>query len=308
MEESKTFYIYNRNEWKNLKDRDFNLFITGGQVDKALSVNDKLTVQDANEIYLPIIQILNIFQEQYLERQYKVNYYLGKAQRKPTFVIGVSGSVAVGKSTIARLLKDLLQQAHPEQKIELITTDGFLYPNAVLEEMGLSDYKGFPESYNMMALINFLSSIKNGTEEVKVARYSHEVNDIVAGEYDVIEKPNILIVEGINTLQLPASEHIFASEFFDYSFYIDAEPHNIEKWYMQRYFHYLKEAKGDPEAVFYELSEQSLDDAYAYGKYVWETVNLKNLYENILPTRYRADMIIHKGDEHVIDSILLRKY
>lgn len=308
MKESKSFYIYDRAEWKKLKDRDFSLKITQDKIEKALSVNDYLTIEDVKEIYLPIIQILNIFQKKYLEKQYALHYYIEKTQKKPVFVIGVSGSVAVGKSTFARLIKDLLQQAHPEQVVDMITTDGFLYPNATLDDMGLADFKGFPESYNMPALISFLSSIKNGEEEVKVPRYSHEENDIVEGEFEVIQSPDILIVEGINTLQLPASERIYASEFFDFSFYIDAEPDNIENWYMQRYFHYMLEAKNDPEAVFYELSKQPIEDAYAYGKHVWETVNLLNLNENILPTRYHADMIIHKGFEHMIDMILLRKY
>lgn len=226
--------------------------------------------------------------------------------KKTPFIVGISGSVAVGKSTTARLLQVLLSNWFSDLKTQLITTDGFLYPNAELKRRHLMSRKGFPESYNMKELIHFLNAVKTGQKQIKVPKYSHQVYDVIKDEYDVIDQPDILIVEGINVLQLPANETIYVSDFFDWSIYVDAEADLIEKWFLERFGVLLDTAFHDPSNYYYQYAQMPREEAFAYAKKIWRDIDLKNLKEYILPTRFRADMILHKTKGHVMDNILVR--
>ena len=228
--------------------------------------------------------------------------------KMPPFIIGIAGSVAVGKSTTARLVQNLLSRLFPRRTVQLITTDGFLYPNEVLEARGILDRKGFPESYDMEALINFLNAVKSGESEIKIPVYSHEVYNIIPDTFEIINQPDILIVEGINTLQLPANQQIYVSDFFDFSIFVDAQPDLIEKWYLERFESLLDTAFQKPNNYYYQYAIGDRGEAIKMAKEVWKNVNLKNLHEYILPTRSRADIILHKTENHIIDSIFMRKY
>jgi type I pantothenate kinase len=231
---------------------------------------------------------------------------------KTPFVIGIAGSVAVGKSTTARVLKELLRRWPSSPKVDLITTDGFLHPNAVLERENLMQRKGFPESYDTGAILKFLSAIKAGQPNVKAPVYSHLVYDVVPNEYTIIDRPDILVFEGINVLQsrdLPADGKIvpMVSDFFDFSIYIDAEEKLINNWYVARFMRLRETAFRDPNSYFHRYASISDDEALSIAEGLWANINLKNLRQNILPTRPRADLILRKGPNHLIEQVALRK-
>jgi type I pantothenate kinase len=231
---------------------------------------------------------------------------------KTPFIIGIAGSVAVGKSTTARILKELLRRWPSSPKVELVTTDGFLYPNEVLRAEGRMERKGFPDSYDAGAILNFLSSMKAGMSHVEAPVYSHLTYDVVAGEHVKIDRPDILIFEGINVLQvrdLPADGKAvpFVSDFFDFSIYIDADPVLIHKWYINRFMKLRETAFRDPQSFFHRYSQLSEEAALSIAEGLWTNINLKNLFENILPTRPRADLILRKGENHMIEEVALRK-
>ncbi|GAB2501473.1 type I pantothenate kinase [Alkalibacterium psychrotolerans] len=307
MKESDSFYIINRNEWKELNNHT-EISLTDEEVEALRSLNDQVSVTDVKEIYLPILQVLHQYIKHYHKRQCEVKKLLKRPAEKDPYIIGIAGSVAVGKSTLARFLQKMMARAYPEKKVKLITTDGFLYPNEVLKERNLLNRKGFPESYDMHRLISFMGDVKSGKRNIKVPLYSHRLYNIVPNEFEIIDQPDILIVEGINVLQLPANEKIFVSDFFDFSFYVDAEPDRIEKWYLERFGVLLQTAFKDPSNYYYPYAVGDRKEAFKMAKNVWRTINLKNLQEYILPTRFRADMIIHKTSEHFIDQILLKKH
>lgn len=308
MEKSNTFYIFDRAEWKALDTTKNNFQMTDEELEELSALNDQVSLKDVREIYVPLTSILDIFIQGYEEQQNKLKNLLEKESNSVPYVIGIAGSVAVGKSTLARLLQTILCHHYKDKKVDLITTDGFLYPNEILKERKIMDRKGFPESYDMHRLITFMGDVKSGKEKIQVPKYSHDVYDIIPDEYQIIDQPDILIVEGINTLQLPANEKIYASDFFDFSFYVDAEPDNIEMWYLQRFGILVDTAFQDPNNYYNRFSDISREEAFGFAKEIWRTVNYKNLTEYILPTRFRADMIIHKTTDHYIDQILLRKH
>ena len=308
MKEAKNYYIYNREEWREMQTIPFDVQITEEDIERVVSVNDVLRMRDVKEIYLPIIQVLSIYLRHYQERQQELKVKLNRTNGRTPYIIGVSGSVAVGKSTFSRLLKELLSQIYGHLKVQLITTDGFLYPNQVLKEKGLTERKGFPESYDMNRLVRFLADVKNGEPDIAVPKYSHQKYDILPDEFYTIDRPDILIVEGINVLQLQGSDLIFASDFFDFSFYIDAEPENIKRWYLERFRMFLSLAEDQPDDYYHTMTKMDEEEAMEYAHYIWEKINLKNLYEFIMPTRSRAEMIIHKSYNHYIDKILIRKF
>jgi type I pantothenate kinase len=233
-------------------------------------------------------------------------------EAKTPFVIGIAGSVAVGKSTTARILKELLARWPSSPKVDLVTTDGFLYPNAVLQRDNLMDRKGFPESYDLAKLLQFLSSIKAGQPNVLAPRYSHLTYDVLPDQFQTVDRPDILIFEGINVLQsrdLPADGKIvpIVSDFFDFSIYIDADENMIHNWYVDRFMQLRETAFQDPDSYFNRYATISDDAALNVAEGLWTSINLKNLRQNILPTRPRADLILQKGRNHLVENVALRK-
>lgn len=307
MQKSNTFYIFDREDWKSLNTAE-NFSMTDEELEALSALNDNVSLKDVREIYVPLASVLDVFIKSYNKEQEQLRKLLNTPQKRAPYIIGIAGSVAVGKSTLARLLQSILAQYYRGQQIELMTTDGFLYPNEILEEKGIMNRKGFPESYDMHRLITFMGDVKSGKANVQVPKYSHSIYDILPGQFQVIDQPDILIVEGINTLQLPANEKIYASDFFDFSFYVDAEPENIEKWYLQRFGILIDTAFKDPMNYYNRFADIDRVEAFDFAQSVWKEVNLKNLVDYILPTRFRADAIIHKTTDHYIDQILLRKH
>lgn len=307
MQESDTFYIIDREEWKSLNEKT-TLSLTDEELESLRALNDRVSMKDVTEVYVPILQVLYTYIKNYDQRKKEMKKLLNQPKKRDPYIIGIAGSVAVGKSTLARLLQTMMSRAYKDKKVDLITTDGFLYPNEVLKQKGILNRKGFPESYDMHRLITFMVDVKSGHRKIKVPVYSHKSYDIVPDEYRTIDQPDILIVEGINVLQLPATEKIFVSDFFDFSFYVDAEPDRIEKWYLERFGLLLQTAFQDPSNYYYQYAIGDRKEAFEMARNVWKTINLTNLQEYILPTRFRADMIIHKTTNHYIDQLLLRKH
>ncbi|WP_412760158.1 type I pantothenate kinase [Pediococcus acidilactici] len=305
MMQAQGYFTFDRTAWQNLSNRA-ELPLTQQQLADIKALNDRISLEDVQDVYVSLVRLL---QKKYADFE-KWNRdkldFLQIPVKKTPFIVGISGSVAVGKSTTARLLQVLLSNWFSDLKTQLITTDGFLYPNAELKRRHLMSRKGFPESYNMKELIHFLNAVKTGQKQIKVPKYSHQVYDVIKDEYDVIDQPDILIVEGINVLQLPANETIYVSDFFDWSIYVDAEADLIEKWFLERFGVLLDTAFHDPSNYYYQYAQMPREEAFAYAKKIWRDIDLKNLKEYILPTRFRADMILHKTEGHVMDNILVR--
>ena len=307
MNDPMNYYHVAREEWREFY-RNGQAPLTQNELDKIKSLNDRISMQDVRDIYVPLAHLIYLYMKEFESLSLSKGLFLHKYVEVPPFIIGIAGSVAVGKSTTARLLQTILSRTFKRRNVQLITTDGFLYPNEVLKERGIMDRKGFPESYNMELLIDFLNRVKTGQEEIKVPVYSHDIYNIIPNEYELIQQPDILIVEGINTLQLPANQQIYVSDFFDFSVYVDADSSLIEKWYLDRFGALLDTAFQNPHNYYYQFAIGNREDAFKMAQEVWKNVNLKNLNEYILPTRRRADIILHKTENHIIDSIFMRKY
>jgi type I pantothenate kinase len=292
---------------------DTPLTLTEDEVRRLRSLNDPINLDEVRRIYLSVSRLLSAHVEamQLLFEQRKVFFNADDAVKSP-FVIGIAGSVAVGKSTTARVLKELLARWPSSPKVDLVTTDGFLWPNEVLRRDNLMDRKGFPESYDVGALLRFLSAIKAGLPNVPAPLYSHMTYDVIPGEYVTIDRPDILIFEGINVLQtreLPKDGKAVpvVSDFFDFSIYIDADEDLIRHWYIDRFMQLRETAFRNPESFFHRYSELSEDAARAIAEGLWQNINLRNLRENIVPTRPRADLILRKGADHLVETVALRK-
>ncbi len=304
------YMIFNRQEWKEFQASDLEV-LSNDQLARLVSIQDRLSQTDVREVYGPLLHYIETdFHYSQKYNQARQAFFAGEEAdyRKVPFIIGISGSVAVGKSTTARLLHQLLAEAFPDRKVEMITTDGFLYPNQVLEDKNMMRRKGFPESYNMPLLLSFMSHIKTKDSPFSVPVYSHDHYDIVPGDYRVIDQPDILIVEGINVFQLPTNQQIYVSDFFDFSIYIDAEESLIHQWFVSRFLAHLELAKEDPNSYYHEMTGMSREEAVAYADDVWYTINLPNLIQNIKPTRSRADVILRKTTDHYMNQVLVKKY
>ena len=299
------FEKISRQTWQRLH-RDTTVPLTQEELNSIKSLNDKISLQEVLDIYLPLINLISIYKKANEDLSFFKSIFLQEKNRSRPFIIGISGSVAVGKSTTSRLLQILLSRRFKWASVEMVTTDGFLYPNKVLEEKNILDRKGFPESYDMELLLNFLDSIKNG-EEFEIPVYSHEIYDIISDEKVTIQPVDFLIVEGINVFQNPQNQTLYVSDYFDLSIYVDADVANIETWYLERFQTLLKLAEKDPNNYYHRFTKMPFNQVLAIAQDTWKNINLANLEKYIEPTRSRADIILHKGQNHEIDEIYLKK-
>jgi len=305
------YRVFTRAEWAELR-QDTPMTLTHDEVTRLRSMHDHLDMREVEEIYLPLSRLLSMYVAA-TQRLFRAQQrFLSTEDAKMPYIIGIGGSVAVGKSTTARVLQALLARWTNVPKVDLVTTDGFLYPNAVLEREHLMDRKGFPESYDLPALLRFLTDVKAGRRPTRAPIYSHLVYDVMPNHWIEIDRPDILIVEGLNVLQagrLPKDGEAipFVSDFFDFSVYLDADEDVLKTWYVNRFLTLRGTAFSDPKSYFHRYSWLSDAEAITTATAIWTRINLVNLHENILPTRQRADLILKKGESHGVDEVALRK-
>jgi type I pantothenate kinase len=310
-EDVSPYRVFSRAEWATRR-ADTPMTLAPAEIARLRSLHDRLDISEVEEIYLPLSRLLSFYVAA-TQRLFRAQQaFLGTEDTKMPYIIGVGGSVAVGKSTTARVLQALLARWPNVPKVDLITTDGFLFPNAVLEREGLMDRKGFPESYDLPALMLFLSDIKAGRRPVRAPVYSHLVYDVIPNQWIEIDRPDILIVEGLNVLQagrLPRDSKAipFVSDFFDFSVYLDADENVLEAWYVSRFLTLRGTAFADPKSYFHRYANLSDAEAVAVATSIWTRINLVNLRENILPTRPRADLVLKKGETHQVEEVALRR-
>ena len=303
------YRIFTRAEWAARRE-DTPMTLTPKEIEDLKAFNDRLSMSEVEDIYLPLSRLLSMYVAATQRLFRAMQRFLGTEDAKVPYIIGIGGSVAGGKSTTARVLQALLTRWPNTPKVDLITTDGFLFPNAVLEREGLMQKKGFPESYDTAQLLRFLTDIKAGRGPVPAPVYSHLVYDVVPGEMIEVERPDILIVEGLNVLQpnrAPKDGKPYVSDFFDFSIYIDAAEDVLEGWYVKRFMRLRETAFRDPRSYFNRYAKISDDEAREVALTLWRNINLANLRENILPTRLRASLILGKNAEHQIETVALRK-
>ncbi|MFD2674464.1 type I pantothenate kinase [Gulosibacter bifidus] len=272
------------------------------------SLGDPTSIEQVRQVFAPLTKLINVHVNATRSLQQQRTKFLGEMQRPTPFVIGIAGSVAVGKSTVARLLRELLSRWEDTPRVTLVTTDGFLLPNAELHRRNIMHRKGFPESYDRRALLRFVTQVKSGAPEVTAPLYSHVVYDIVPGERVVVQSPDILIVEGLNVLQPPSSATALSlSDMFDFSIYVDARTQDIARWYEERFLKLQTSAFTQPESYFRRFANLSTQEGLEMARSIWDSINLPNLEQNVLPTRSRARLILRKAADHSIERILLRK-
>ena len=305
------FQRFSRDEWAQLR-ADTPMTLTEADLVEVRSLNDRVDLNEVEAIYLPLSRLLNLYVQASQRLFHASNMFLHRHDLKVPYVIGVAGSVAVGKSTSARILRRLLSRWPTTPKVALVTTDGFLMPNEILSREGLMARKGFPESYDLPRILRFMSDIKAGVRDVEVPLYSHLTYDVLPDNTQIIDQPDILIVEGINVLQTgrpPRDGRGIpnVSDFFDFSVFIDAEEPDLREWYIARFFSLRNGAFKDPQSYFHRYSKLSDPETIETATRIWENINLVNLRENILPTRPRADLVLRKGSDHKVRSVFLRK-
>ena len=301
------FIELSRAEWASLRATT-PLPLTEAQLRGLVGLNERMSLGEVADIYLPLSRLLNLHVQatQDLHR-FRAAFLDSTAPRVP-FIIGVAGSVAVGKSTASRVLQALLGRWPSHPRVDLVTTDGFLWPRRTLEARGLLERKGFPESYDVRRLLRFLDDLKSGAPDVAAPVYSHLAYDIVEGELMVVRQPDIVIVEGLNVLQTGTGRSpMFVSDFFDFSIYVDANEADIEQWYIERFLMLRQTVFRNPSSYFHRYADLSLEDAVETAREIWRTINLENLRRNVLPTRERAHLVLEKGRDHAVRRVRLRK-
>ncbi|UJP08871.1 type I pantothenate kinase [Microbacterium sp. KUDC0406] len=282
--------------------------LTETEVVELRGIGDRLDLTEVSEVYLPLSRLLSLYATSTKGLGAATSAFLQEPDSTTPFVVGVAGSVAVGKSTIARLLRELMSRWPGTPRVELVTTDGFLYPNAELERRGLMDRKGFPESYDRRALLSFLTEVKSGADEVRAPFYSHMRYDIIPDATVVVRRPDVVIVEGLNVLQPPpAPNDVAVSDLFDFSIYVDADPAHIAQWYVDRFLALRKGAFTNPSSYFNVFAHLTDDEAVTTAMGYWNDINMPNLLENVLPTRHRATLVLRKGVDHAVERVQLRK-
>jgi len=311
MPEISPFQVFSRDEWARLR-ADTPMTLDELDIEQLSGINERLSMLEVEEIYLPLSRLLNLHVAASQELHAVTSRFLGKQNGKMPFILGLAGSVAVGKSTTARVLQALLARWPNHPRVDLVPTDGFLLPNIELEAKGIMNRKGFPESFDTARLIKFISDVKAGKRNVEAPVYSHFFYDVMPSQTITVDLPDILIVEGLNVLQPGRAVKDgravpFVSDYFDFSIYIDADVEVIEDWYLKRFLRLRETAFRDPAAYFHRYAKLREDDAIARASALWTNINLVNLNENILTTRERADLILHKDADHLVDSALLRK-
>ncbi|WP_100754150.1 type I pantothenate kinase [Vibrio salilacus] len=304
------YLSFNRQQWAELRN-SVPMTLSEDDLTELQGVNESLTMDEATEIYLPLARLLNLYVTARQSRNTVLNNFLSNQESAPPFIIGIAGSVAVGKSTTARLLRALLARWDDHPNVQLVTTDGFLYPKKTLDERGMMHRKGFPESYDIKRLVNFVSDVKAGKPNLQVPVYSHITYDIT-NEVKVVDRPDVLIIEGLNVLQsgmdYPHDPHrVFVSDFLDFSLYVDADTDVIEQWYVDRFLKFRQGAFTKPGSYFSHYTQLPEQQAIDKAHEIWQSINGVNLGLNILPTKERAQLILKKAQDHKVEEILLRK-
>ncbi len=306
------FRSFTRDEWSKLDEHPM-FPISDIDLTKLKGLNEPLTIEEMEEVYIPLIRLLQIHITHYRRLHNELDEFFDNTSYRVPYIIGIAGSVAAGKSTTARVLQKLLSLTPEKLNVELVTTDGFLYPNAELTKRGIFNRKGFPESYDAKSLIAFLSAVKSGRQVLNAPVYSHLYYDVIPNEVQEIKYPDILIVEGINVLQVSKSakdkrkKRVFVSDFFDFSIYVDARNKDLRQWFLERFFTLQKTAFLNPESYFHQYANLSEQESLDFATQVWDDINMPNLEQNILPTRFRADLILEKGECHFVRGVRIRK-
>lgn len=306
------FFEFSPMQWSEFSHKKERISLTQDELQKCLAFNDKLSLSQVETVYLPLSRLLYLYYKSRHERSTVIEQFLGKSIESSPFIISISGSVSVGKTTTARLLHHLLSAWPSKPKVSLITTDGYLHTNAYLEAKGILNRKGFPISYDVQRLMKFLYDVKNGVPNLKVPMYSHLSYDVIPDTYTIVDRPDILIIEGVNVLQNGADypeirNRAFISDFIDFSIYVDASEDRLIKWYIERFLKLRESTFNKKESYFHRYAAMPEKEAISLAKVIWQSVNHVNLVENILPCRNRANLIISKGDNHNIEKIFLRK-
>ena len=306
------FRSFTREEWRKLEEHPM-FPISDIDLTKLKGLNEPLTIEELEEVYIPMIRLLQIHITHYRRLHNELDEFFHNSSYRVPYIIGIAGSVAAGKSTTARVLQKLLSLTPEKLNIELVTTDGFLYSNDELTKRGIFNRKGFPESYDAKKLIAFLSAAKSGRQSLTAPVYSHLYYDVLPNEMQEISYPDILIVEGINVLQVPRNsenkrkKRVFVSDFFDFSIFVDASNKDLQHWFVERFKTLRQTAFLNPESYFHQYAEMSEEESMDFANMVWDTINLPNLEQNILPTRFRADLILEKGECHFVRGVRIRK-